>query len=97
MEGNIYSLGHERNVNRLPVEFRGVLGRLGYVSAVHEPEPRRDGGGEVDAVVDERERRGASDVLPLGSRRPTCIIGVGDVSYDCIERHVYEVNAMCHS
>lgn len=74
MEGNIYSLGHERNVNRLPVEFRCVLGRLGYVSAVHEPEPRRDGGGEVDTVVDERERRGARDVFPLGSRRSAWMI-----------------------
>ena len=66
-----HSLGHERDVNRLPVELRGVLGRLGYVSAVHQPEPRRDGRGEVDAVLDERERSGARDVLPLGSRCAT--------------------------
>ena len=56
-------------MNRLPVELRGVLGRLGYVAAVHEPEPRGDGGGEVDAVVDEGEGRGARHVLPLRARR----------------------------
>ena len=69
-----YSLGHERNVDGLPVELRGVLGGLGYVSAVHEPEPRRDGRGEVDAIVDERQRRGAGDVLPLGSSCSAWII-----------------------
>ncbi len=34
--------------------------------------PGRDGGGEVDAVLDEGEGRGSRHVLPLGSRGAAC-------------------------
>ena len=48
------SLGHERYVNGLSVEVGGVSRRFAYISAVHEPEPGRHGGGELDAVVNKR-------------------------------------------
>ena len=51
----------------LPVEFSGELCCLLDVPAVHEPEPGRDGRGEVDAVLDKGQRGGSGDVLPLGT------------------------------
>ena len=72
MDYDFYLLGHERYMNSLFVEGGGHLGCLGHVSAVHQPEPGADGGGEVDAVVDEGEGGAARDVLPLGSRRSAC-------------------------
>ena len=45
--------------------------------------PSGDGGGEVDAVLDDSEMRRAGDVLPYGRRGPACNIhdlGVLNVS-----------------
>lgn len=67
-----HELGHEGDVDGLPVEFGGHLGGLGDVAAVHEPEAGRDGGGEADAVVDEGEWGGAGDVFPLCTGCPAC-------------------------
>ena len=58
-------LCHERDMDGFPVELGGKLCGLRDVPAVHEPEAGRDGGGEVDAVLDEGERGGAGHVLPL--------------------------------
>ena len=59
-------------MNSLFVEGGGHLGCLGHVSAVHQPEPGADRGGEVDAVVDEGERRRTGDILPLCTGSSTC-------------------------
>ena len=53
-------------MNGLFVEAGCHLCGLGHVAAVHQPEPGAHGGGEVDAVIDEGERRAAGDILPLG-------------------------------
>lgn len=66
------SLGHEGHVDGLPVQLGSHLGGVGNVAAVHEPEACGDGGGEANAVVDERERSRSRHVLPLRSRRAAC-------------------------
>jgi hypothetical protein len=66
------SLCHEWHVDCLPVELCGKLCGLSNVPAVHQPESRRDGRREVDAVLDERERRGAGHVLPLSAGGAAC-------------------------
>jgi hypothetical protein len=45
--------------------FRGIP----HVPAVHQPEPRRNGGGKGNTVVDEIQWRRPRHVLPLGPRR----------------------------
>ena len=65
-------LGHERYIDGFLVEGRCHFCSFSDVSAVHEPEASTDGGGEVDAVVDEGERRRTGDILPLCTGSSTC-------------------------
>ena len=65
------SLCHERDVDGFSVELCGHLGGLTHVPAVHEPEPSGDGGGEVDAVVNEGQGCRTRYILPLSTCRTT--------------------------
>jgi hypothetical protein len=56
-------------VDGFSVELCGHLGGLAYVPAVHQPEPGGDGGGEVDAVVDERQGCRTRYIFPLSTSR----------------------------
>lgn len=49
--GSSVLLCHEWHVDCLPVELRGVLGRLSHIPAIHEPEPSRHGCSEIDTVL----------------------------------------------
>ena len=54
-----------------PVQFGCHFGGLADIPAVHQPEPGGDGGGEVDAIVDEGQGGRASHILPLSPGRAT--------------------------
>ena len=65
-------LCHEGDVYGLPVKVCRIGRCLSDISAVHEPEPGRDGGGELnEGVVDKRQGGRARHILPLGTGRST--------------------------
>jgi len=59
-------------MNGFAIELGGHLGRVGDVSTIHEPKPRGDRRCKGNAVIDEGEGRGTSDVFPLGPSRASC-------------------------
>lgn len=56
----------------LPVKFGSHFRGVRHVPAIHEPETRGHRRGERHAIVDERKRRRARDVLPLSPGRSAC-------------------------
>ena len=65
-------LCHERDVYGLPVKVCCIRRCFSDISAVHEPEPGRHGGGELnEGVIDKGEGGRAGHVLPLGTGRST--------------------------
>ncbi|XP_046667683.1 uncharacterized protein LOC124359188 [Homalodisca vitripennis] len=70
--GKHYKFGHERNMYCFPIELGSHLSGVSHIAAVHEPEPRRHGGGERNAVVNEGKRCRTCDILPLRPRRTPC-------------------------
>lgn len=65
-------LSHEGHMDGLTIQLSGHFGGFGYIAAVHQPKPGRDGGGKADAVINKGEWRGSRHILPLRTGRTPC-------------------------